>query len=141
MLREAVAGMSPEQLRSRPVPGKWSTLEVVCHLVESDQVLAHRMKRVLAEDRPLLVYYDETRFADTLGYHDHVPEDELALLELVRRQMAAILRRLPDAAWERCGIHTRTGLVSLRDLFAMAIDHIPHHAQFITEKRRALGLQ
>jgi hypothetical protein len=31
-LRLAVAGMTGEQLRSRPVAGKWSTLEVICHI-------------------------------------------------------------------------------------------------------------
>ena len=30
-LRDAVAGLTREQLLARPVPGKWSTLEVVCH--------------------------------------------------------------------------------------------------------------
>jgi hypothetical protein len=33
-LRVAVTGMTGEQLRSRPVPGKWSTLEVVCHIAD-----------------------------------------------------------------------------------------------------------
>ena len=31
LLRQAVAGMTNEQFLARPVPGKWSTLEVVCH--------------------------------------------------------------------------------------------------------------
>jgi hypothetical protein len=140
LVRRSFAGLSPEQLRSRPVPGKWSTLEVVCHVVESDQVLAHRMKRVIAEDRPLLPAYDETRFTDRLGYHDHVLEDELALLELVRRQTAGILRRLPEDAWERAGVHTQAGLVSLRELLGKAVDHVQHHVRFIDEKRRALGI-
>ena len=52
-LRRAVAGMTREQLQARPVTGKWSTLEVVCHLVDSDQAWIHRMKRVIAEDLPL----------------------------------------------------------------------------------------
>ena len=33
-LREAVKGMTREQLTARPIPGKWSTLEVVCHLAD-----------------------------------------------------------------------------------------------------------
>ena len=51
-LRQAVAGMSREQLRARPIPGKWSTLEVVCHLADFEPVFADRMKRVIALDRP-----------------------------------------------------------------------------------------
>jgi hypothetical protein len=43
-LRVAVAGMTDEQLRSRPVAGKWSALEVVCHIADCEQFFADRMK-------------------------------------------------------------------------------------------------
>ena len=55
VLRLAVAGMTPEQLVARPVPGRWSTLEVVCHLADFEPIYADRMKRVIATDRPLLL--------------------------------------------------------------------------------------
>src|SRR5690348_14567988 len=66
-LRQAVAGLSREQLLARPVPGKWSTLEVVCHLADFDPIIADRMKRVIAEDRPQLLGADEQRFAAALA--------------------------------------------------------------------------
>jgi hypothetical protein len=139
-LRQAVAGMSREHLVSRPVPGKWSTLEVVCHLVDSDQAWIHRMKRVIAEDRPLLIGYDENRFAATLGYQERNLEDELALFEQGRRQMARILRTLPAEAWARNGVHNESGLLTLEQHVRLEADHVPHHLKFIVEKRRALGL-
>ena len=37
-LREAVAGLTPEQLASRPIAGKWSTLEVVAHLADFELI-------------------------------------------------------------------------------------------------------
>lgn len=49
-LRLAVAGMTVEQLRSRPVAGKWSTLEVVRHIADCEQFFADRMKRTVAMD-------------------------------------------------------------------------------------------
>ena len=63
-LRDAVKGMSREQLIAKPIAGRWSTLEVVCHLVDSEVAWTHRMKRVIAEDKPLLIGYDETRLAE-----------------------------------------------------------------------------
>ena len=54
-LRAAVAGLTGEQLRSRPVAGRWSTLEVVCHVADCEQFFADRMKRTVAMDRPLLL--------------------------------------------------------------------------------------
>jgi hypothetical protein len=50
LLRKAVAGLSREQLLARPIPGKWSTLEVVCHLADFEIVCADRLKRVVAEN-------------------------------------------------------------------------------------------
>ena len=139
-LRQAVAGMTREQLTARPVPGKWSTLEVVCHLADSDQCYAHRMKRVIAEDKPLLIGYDETRFNASLGYHGLELEEQLSLVEITRRQMAHVLRGVPAEAFRRTGVHSEAGLVTLEQLVQIEIDHIPHHVKFVTEKRRALGL-
>ncbi len=139
-LRRAVAGMTPDQLRARPVAGKWSTLEVVCHLVDSEQAWCHRMKRVIAEDRPLLIGYEETRFTAGLPYHENDLEEELGLLEGMRRQMARILRSLPDAAWSRTGVHSERGLITLEEMLRAEVEHVPHHIGTIAEKRRALGL-
>src|SRR5438552_3495260 len=87
-LRQAVAGMSREQLLARPIPGKWSTLEVVCHLADFDPILADRMKRIIALDSPPLAGADENRFAATLAYHQRDLEEELAILAHTRSQMA-----------------------------------------------------
>jgi uncharacterized damage-inducible protein DinB len=139
-LRKAVADLGPEQLKARPVPGRWSTLEVVCHLVDSEQAWCHRMKRVIAEERPLLIGYDETRFTATLPYHEADLEEELALLERMRKQMAHILRGLPDSAWSRTGVHNERGLITLEEMLRAEAEHVPHHLAHISEKRKALGL-
>jgi uncharacterized damage-inducible protein DinB len=140
-LRQAVAGMSREQLLARPIPGKWSTLEVVCHLADFDPVIADRMKRVIAEDKPQLLGADEKSYAATLAYHDRDLEEELTLIERTRSQMGRILRKLPAEAFQRVGVHNERGPLTMERLVTLAANHIPHHVQFIQEKRRALGLQ
>jgi hypothetical protein len=139
-LKQAVAGMSREQLLARPVPGKWSTLEVVCHLADFDPILADRMKRVIAEDRPTLLGADEKRFAAALAYHERDVNEELAIIEQTRRQMGRILRTLPAEALSRVGDHNERGPLTLEKLITTATNHIPHHVKFIAEKRQALGL-
>src|SRR5258705_10868080 len=69
LVRDAVKGMAREQLVARPVPGKWSTLEVVCHLADFEIVQADRIKRVIAENDPILMDGDEKAFAARLVYH------------------------------------------------------------------------
>src|SRR5438128_968512 len=123
-LRQAVAGMNHEQLLARPVPGKWSTLEVVCHLIDSDQAWIHRMKRVIAEDRPLLIGYDEGRFTAALAYQERSLEEELAIFEQSRRQLARILRGLPTEAWARDGVHNERGLLTLEQHLQVEVEPV-----------------
>ncbi|HEY7156219.1 MAG TPA: DinB family protein [Gemmataceae bacterium] len=140
LLREAVRGMSREQMLARPVAGKWSTLEVVCHLADFEPILADRMKRVIAEECPQLLGADEKHFAATLAYHERDAEEELALIEVTRSQMVRILRTLPAETLQRAGVHNERGSLTLEQLLTISIGHVPHHIRFIQEKRRGLGL-
>jgi hypothetical protein len=139
-LRRAVAGMTREQLLARPVAGKWSTLEVVCHLSDFEPIQADRMKRVLAEDRPALIGADENRFAAALAYHQRDLEEELQIVERTRSQLARILRAQSDDVLQRVGVHNERGPRTLEQLLSGATAHLPHHLQFVADKRRALGL-
>jgi uncharacterized damage-inducible protein DinB len=137
-LRAAVAGMTREQLIARPIAGKMSALEVVCHLSDFDPIYADRMKRVIAEDNPTLVGADENRFLAALAYHERDLEEELVIVERTRSQFARILRTLPDAALQRAGMHTERGRCTLEQLLSGIIQHIPHHVAFIRAKRQAM---
>jgi uncharacterized damage-inducible protein DinB len=138
-LRAAVSGMTAADPRSRPVPGRSSTLEVVCHVADCEQFFADRMKRTLAMDRPLLVGADGWRYPEPVQYHQRDLAEELNLVALTRRQMARILRLVPPEAWQRPAVHTETGLVTLCQLLLHAVNHIAHHLRFVAEKRAALG--
>lgn len=141
LLRDSVRGMSREQLLARPVVGKWSTLEVVCHIADFEPIYADRMKRVIAEDRPQLPSADEKHFSATLAYHERSLEEELAIVENTRSQMARILRTLPMAAMQRVGVHSERGPVTLEQILDLITGHIPHHVPFIRDKRKALGMR
>jgi DinB family protein len=140
LLREAVRGMSHEQMAARPVPGKWSTLEVVCHIADFEIVGADRIKRVIAEDEPTLPDGDEKAFAAKLAYHDRDLEQELQLIGAIRGQVARILKTLSDADFARVAVHSTAGPMTLQQFVERAVNHIPHHIAFIAEKRKALGI-
>jgi uncharacterized damage-inducible protein DinB len=140
ILRKAVSGMTREHLLARPVSGKWSTLEVVCHLADFDPIMASRMKCVIAEDNPTLVGASENKFAAALAYHDRDLDEELAIIDKTRSQLARILRKLPESALQRVGVHTERGPRTLEQLLTGATNHIVHHVKFVQEKRQALGV-
>ena len=140
LLRDAIEGMTPEQFRARPIPGKMTTQEVVGHIVDADQFMADRMKRTIATDRPLIMGVESVEYLEPLHYAERDLELDLRLLEVTREQMAADLRRLAPEAWERTAVHSENGLVTLRQLILHTIRHLERHVVAIEEKRTALGL-
>ena len=139
-LRAAVAGMTREQLIARPIPGKWSSLELVAHIADFEPVYADRIRRVIALDRPLLLVADENEYVKKLGYHDRDLDEELAMIEATRKSTARILKSIPADAWQRCGVHGYKGLQTLEQVVTAITNHIPSHLTFLAEKRKALGV-
>ncbi|HWL10901.1 MAG TPA: DinB family protein [Planctomicrobium sp.] len=139
-LRKSVDGMSREQLLAQPIPGTWSTMQVLCHLADFEPIYADRMKRIIAEENPLILSGDPDLFARHLSYDQRDPQDELDLVDAVRRQLGRILSSHPESIFQRTGRHSEDGEISLETLLTRITNHIPHHVKFIEEKRAALGL-
>jgi uncharacterized damage-inducible protein DinB len=140
LLRQAVAGMERDQLLARPIAGKWSTHECVCHIADFEPVYLDRMTRVIAQENPTYFGGNPDLYAAKLAYGLRDFEEELALIEACRRHMVRILRSLPEAAFQRTGNHSEAGAQTLERLLTNVTGHIPHHIAFIREKRKALGI-
>jgi uncharacterized damage-inducible protein DinB len=139
LLREAIIGMTAAELNAAPIPGKWSSRQVICHIADFEPVYADRMKRVIAEEQPSFFSGDPDIFAARLAYAERDIEEELAMIAAVRKHVARILQTLPAADFQRCGKHSENGLVTLEKILTNISNHIPHHLPFIAEKRAALG--
>ena len=104
-LRDAVAGMTADQLDAKPVPGKWSTRQVVCHIADCEIVYAARMTWVIVEDHPPMLNLVPDTFAAGLAYDQRDVEEELQLIEATRAHMGRILRALDPGQFQRTGYH------------------------------------
>ena len=140
LLKRSVAGMSADQIKSRPVPGKWSTLEVVAHLADFEVIGVDRLAAVIAESDPSLPGRDEQQYVANLAYDQRDFDEQMNLIEICRRHMARVLRTLDDSALSRRGIHSQAGPLTLEQLLERVIRHVEHHESFIQEKRKALGI-
>lgn len=135
----AIAGLTRAELLAHPIPGTWSVQEVVLHLMDSDLVGSDRMKRVIAEPGSTLLAYDETRWVQNLGYDQADTKSACEVFRLNRKMTAAILRRLPDEAFQRTGTHTERGHETLEKLVKDYVVHLHHHLKFVAQKREKLG--
>lgn len=93
------------------------------------------MKKVIAEDNPVLTVWDQDRWAQHLNYIEWDVKETLVLFGLLRNSMANILASLPDSAWERRGRHEERGNLTLSELLQDANRHCKHHlAQIVANK-------
>ena len=131
----AIRGLSREDLIAQPLGdpelGKWTIQQVVLHLADSEQIIADRMKAIIAEDNPTLVNVDESAWAQKLSYHEQSIEDAIELMTLIRRQMAIVLRAQPDEAFDRFGTHSIRGKITLAAFVKGAQHHLEGHVKFI----------
>ncbi|MBC7967990.1 MAG: DinB family protein [Fuerstia sp.] len=138
LLKTAIAGVREDQFDQTPVPGKWSIRQVVCHIADFEPVYADRMKRVLVEDNPTMFGGDPDVFAAGLHYDKRNVHEELELISVVRRQMAVILRNTDVEDFQRTGVHSEAGPLTLETLLERITRHIPHHLTFIEAKIAAM---
>lgn len=134
-----IAGLSREDLISHPVPGTWSIQQLVIHMLDSDLIATHRLRRILAEDNPLLIAYDETLLASKLPTDQTDIHLAAQIFELNRRFTAGFLRHVPARDFARTGIHNQRGKITATDLVTIYTHHVEHHEPFLVAKRQALG--
>ncbi len=135
---EALAGITEAELDAREAPGEWSPREVVHHLADSEMTSAIRLRRLIVEDRPLIVGYDQEEFARRL-YYDRPIEASLAAFRAARETTAQILDRLSEAEWAREGTHSESGRYTVLDWLQIYAIHAHDHADQIRRARAAAG--
>ena len=135
VVAEALAGATDAELDARPADGGWTAREVAIHVTDSELSAAVRLRRLIAEDRPLIAAYDEELYAERLHY-DRPITASVAALAAVRTLSAELLDRLSDEEWQRAGTHSDSGPYSVMTWLEMYGTHAHDHADQI---RRALG--
>ncbi len=130
-LRGALAAVPPEALKWRPAPREWSAHEIVCHCADSETNAYARIRYVVSEPDPVVLGYDQDRWAVTFDYHAAPLEPALAVVDAIRASTAALIRRLPDEAWTREGRHTESGRYTAEDWLRIYADHLEGHARQI----------
>lgn len=138
-LEQITSGLTPEQVARPETPGKWSMLEVIQHLADSEMVWAYRLRRVLAEDRPRLSGYDQDLWAERLRYREVELDDALEQIRALRRTNLWLLRSLEPGALERIGVHSERGDESVAHMLRLYAGHDLVHLRQLERIRAGLG--
>jgi uncharacterized damage-inducible protein DinB len=137
----AVEGLTDSELDRRLGPGKWSVRQQVNHLADSEMNMVQRMKKVIAEENPLLPAYDQDKWAKGLFYIASPVDDSVAVFFTLRTSMTHILKELKDSDFDRFGIHTERGKLTLLDLLEDTVEHAEHHTKTIEKIKRRFKIK
>jgi uncharacterized damage-inducible protein DinB len=138
-LREAVRGLSAEQLDTPYRPGGWTVRQVVHHLPDSHLNSYVRFKLALTEERPTIKPYEEDRWAELADTFNTPIEVSLTMLESLHVRWVNLLRSLPAADWQRTLLHPQNGEMTLDHVLGLYAWHGPHHVAQITALRERMG--
>jgi hypothetical protein len=131
----ALAEITEEELDRPGLDGGWSARQVAHHLADSEATAFVRLRRLIAEDEPTIVGYDEPEYARRLHY-DRPIGSSLAVLRAVRLASLELLESLTPAEWDRAGTHTESGPYSVDDWLEIYATHSHDHAAQIREARQ-----
>jgi len=138
-LRVLTRGLPRRALRRPEAPGKWSIVDVIQHLADSEVVFSYRVRMALAQDRPRLEGYDQDLWAARLRYRDATLASALAVLRPLRAANLRLLRSLDEDELQRVAVHVERGPGSVEDMIRMAAAHDLVHRRQIARIARSLA--
>jgi len=116
--------------------GNWPVRVLLGHLADEELASVHRVRRILAEDGPVLGVWDEDAFIDAGLYRDHAPPigGFIATIYTLRTWNAEMLSTLNEQQWARTGMHPEYGERSIREIIEYGVWHLERHAWYCNAK-------
>jgi len=107
----------------RPASRDWSARQVVHNLADAELLEAVRLRRMIAENTPVLQHWDEDRYAQRLHY-DRPIGLSLEAFGATSRVNCELLERLSDQEWKREGNQERPWPLSVDSWLEERVEHI-----------------
>jgi len=141
VLEKEIAGLDDAILRRPEMPGKWSILQALQHLADSELVFRYRMRLALAQPGAGILGIDQDLWASGLEYNEADPAETLAFLRVLRNTNLKMLHALSDEQMERYGLHNERGPESVRKMMRMTAGHDLLHRHQIKRIKRTHGIE
>lgn len=129
----ALSGLTALQAHHRYETGKWSVLEVVGHLSDSERVFAHRALRFSRGDETPLAGFDEATWMRNVDFDSRELPSLLEEWRSVRVASLSLFKHLEPNAWLRRG-PVNGVTTSVRALAYMTLGHELHHRELLRNR-------
>jgi DinB superfamily len=136
---DSLKSFPKDSLTAHPIPGKWSAVEIVHHLADSETTSALRLRRLLVEDHPLIQGYDQEAFAARLNYNNRDMAPALEAFRSARATTVQLFDLMSEDDWQREGTHSESGAYTPEDWLKIYAAHAHNHADQIRRLRDAVA--
>ena len=140
-LDHRLRGVDDATLRRPEKPGKWSVIDVIQHLADSDLVAGFRIRMVLSDNRPVLQGYDQDRWASEFRYREVSLSQALDQLRGLRMANLHLWKHLTPAQLERVGLHSERGPETAAHIIRLMAAHDLVHRRQIDRIFTAAGVR
>jgi DinB family protein len=130
-------GVAIDTLITRVIPGKWSAHEQLAHLARYHQVFLQRIDRILSENAPEFPRYRAEDDPEWLAWTSLPTSQLLVRISSMRAKLMARLRSLGEEQFERTGVHSRFGAMSLSLWLEFFLVHEAHHLYVVLQLVRS----
>jgi hypothetical protein len=137
-LPSVLEGLGDDALTVPEADGKWSIIQVISHLADTELVQGWRIRRILTEDEPALEPMDPDMWASRLGYEQQSLDDVLDQLRALRSANLRLVAKLRPDELQRTALHLERGSESLATLLALVAAHDGVHLDQIRRIRSAI---
>jgi hypothetical protein len=139
-MREAVNGLTSEQLDSPYREGGWTIRQVVHHMADSHMNAYIRFKLALTEDNPTIKPYLEEKWAEQIEARHGQIEMSLRILEALHHRWTVVLSNIYSTDWKRTYFHPENKkTTSLEHALGLYAWHSQHHLAHILNYRMGKG--
>ncbi len=107
--------------------GAWTIRQSINHLVDSHVNSYIRLKFVLTENSPMIMAYNEEKWAELLDTKEMDTSPTLSIIHGLHSRIVYILKKLDLADWHRTLNHSESGLMTLGEYVIIMADHGPNH--------------
>jgi uncharacterized damage-inducible protein DinB len=135
----AVAGLSAARMRKRPARGKWSIIEILGHLNDTEVVYGYRIRLSLSQSGATILGYDQAKWTEELRHRRANAKRLLTRIRVLRESNLETVQRLPRTAWKRYGRHSERGNESVRRVLELVAGHDLNHLDQIKAIRKKYG--
>jgi len=125
-----IRSISDQDILCKSVPGKWSKLEILGHLVDSATNNHHRLIRSRLEEVPIITYNGDD-WVRIQNYQEMDREHVLILWQMYNLHMANVMTGVNSEDLQKEVLVNEDAKVTLAFLIDDYVDHLEHHLKQI----------